>query len=172
VTLAVTGNTISGRSFSTFGVTVCQRHRLPLTEVDEIYGWLVTVERRLTLCVFPVFSVAVMEKCCDACGDGEYYFRSKVSTFRVTVCQRHRLPLIGSRPDLRLVFTVERRRLSVYFLYLAWRLWKSVVTLAVTENTISGRRFRRYRVTVCQWHRLPLTEVDEIYGWLVQWKDA
>jgi hypothetical protein len=53
---------------------------VPLTEVDEIYGWLVTVERRLTLCVFPVFSVAVMEKCCDACGDGEYYFRSKVST--------------------------------------------------------------------------------------------
>jgi hypothetical protein len=34
---------------------------------------------------------------------------------------------------------VERRRLSVYFLYLAWRLWKSVVTLAVTGNTISGR---------------------------------
>jgi hypothetical protein len=38
---------------------------------------------------------------------------------------------------------VERRRLSVYFLYLAWRLWKSVVTLAVTGNTISGRVFRR-----------------------------
>jgi hypothetical protein len=29
---------------------------------------------------------------------------------------------------------VERRRLSVYFLYLAWPLWKSVVTLAVTGN--------------------------------------
>jgi hypothetical protein len=30
-----------------------------------------------TFCVFPVFSVhmAVMEKCCDACGDVEYYFR-------------------------------------------------------------------------------------------------
>jgi hypothetical protein len=52
---------------------------------------------------------------------------------------------------------VERRRLSVYFLYLAWRLWKSVVTLAVTGNTISGRVFRRYRVTVFQRHRLPLT---------------
>jgi hypothetical protein len=26
-------------------------------------------------------------------------------------------------------------------LYLAWRLWKSVVTLAVTRNTISGRVF-------------------------------
>jgi hypothetical protein len=29
-----------------------------------------------TFCVFPVFSVAVTEKCCDACGDGEYYFLS------------------------------------------------------------------------------------------------
>jgi hypothetical protein len=28
---------------------------------------------------FPVFSVAVMEKCCDACGYGEYYFRSGFS---------------------------------------------------------------------------------------------
>jgi hypothetical protein len=27
-------------------------------------------------CVFPVFRVAVLEKCCDACGDEEYYFRS------------------------------------------------------------------------------------------------
>jgi hypothetical protein len=32
-----------------------------------------------TFCVFRVFSVAVMEKCCDACGDGEYYFRSGFS---------------------------------------------------------------------------------------------
>jgi nitrate reductase NapE component len=32
-----------------------------------------------TFCVFPVFSVAVMEKCCDACGDGEYYFSSRFS---------------------------------------------------------------------------------------------
>jgi hypothetical protein len=29
----------------------------------------------------------------------------------------------------------------VYFLYLALRLWKSVVTLAVKGNTISGRVF-------------------------------
>jgi hypothetical protein len=27
----------------------------------------------------------------------------------------------------------------VCFLYLAWRLWKSVVTLAVTRNTISDQ---------------------------------
>jgi hypothetical protein len=29
-----------------------------------------------TFCVFPVFSVAVMEKCCDADGDGNKYFQS------------------------------------------------------------------------------------------------
>jgi hypothetical protein len=27
----------------------------------------------------------------------------------------------------------------VYFLYLAWRLWKSAATLAVTGNTTFGR---------------------------------
>jgi hypothetical protein len=52
------------------------------------------------------------------------------------------MPLTGSRWDIRwLIALVERSRLSVYFLYLAWRLWKSVVTLAVTGNTVSGRVF-------------------------------
>jgi hypothetical protein len=37
------------------------------------------VERR-RLSVY--FSVAVMEKCCDACGDGEYYFRSGFSALQ------------------------------------------------------------------------------------------
>jgi hypothetical protein len=32
-----------------------------------------------TFCEFPVFCVAVMEKCCDGCGDEEYYFRSGFS---------------------------------------------------------------------------------------------
>jgi hypothetical protein len=82
VTLAVTGNNISGRNFRRCRMTVCQRHRLPLREVDNLYSWLVTVERRLTLCVFPVFSVAVMGKCCDACGEAEYSYRSKVSPIR------------------------------------------------------------------------------------------
>jgi hypothetical protein len=29
-----------------------------------------------TFCVIPVFIVDVKEKCCDACGDEEYYFPS------------------------------------------------------------------------------------------------
>jgi hypothetical protein len=42
-------------------------------------------------------------------------------------------------------------------LYLAWRLWKSVVTLAVTGNTISGWIFLFQRVPEFEGHRLPLT---------------
>jgi hypothetical protein len=42
-------------------------------------------------------------------------------------------------------------------LYLAWRLWKSVVTLAVEGNTIYGRFFRFQRVREFYGHRLPLT---------------
>jgi hypothetical protein len=42
-------------------------------------------------------------------------------------------------------------------LYLAWRLWKSVVTLAVKGSTISGRVFWRHRVPQFKGHRMPLT---------------
>jgi hypothetical protein len=115
-------------------------------------------------CVFPVFSVAVMEKCCDACGDGEYYFRSGFRRQRVPVFQRHRLPLTGSRWDIRWLIGRGTKPNSVYFLYLAWRLWKSVVTLAVTGNTFSGQVFRRQRVPVFQSQRMQLIEVVETYG--------
>jgi hypothetical protein len=70
--------------------------------------------------VFPVLSVSVMEKCYDACGDGENFFRLCFSAFRgygvsgallstgntsgrvfrryrVTVFEKHRLPKTGSR---------------------------------------------------------------------------
>jgi hypothetical protein len=80
VTLAVTGNTISDQRFRRFGVTVCQRHRLPLTGSRPDLRWVIYSIKTPTFCVFPVFSVVVMEKCCDACGDGEYYFRSGFST--------------------------------------------------------------------------------------------
>jgi hypothetical protein len=39
-----------------------------------------------TFCVFPVFSVAVMEKCCDACGDGEYYLAVGLFGVRGFLC--------------------------------------------------------------------------------------
>jgi hypothetical protein len=51
-----------------------QRHRLPLT--GSLWDLRLLVGRRTkpTFSVFPVFSVVVMEKCCDACGDEDYCF--------------------------------------------------------------------------------------------------
>jgi hypothetical protein len=42
-----------------------------------------------------------------------------------------------------------------FFVYLAWRLWKSVLRLAIRGNSISGRVVRRQRVPVFDKHRLP-----------------
>jgi hypothetical protein len=38
--------------------------------------WLSGRGKTPTFCVFPVIGVAVMEKCCEGCIAGEYYFRS------------------------------------------------------------------------------------------------
>jgi hypothetical protein len=76
VTLSVTRNITSGRVLQRQGVLMCQELRLPLTGSRWDIRWLSVRGMTPTLCVFPVFSVAVMEKCCDACGDRKYYFRS------------------------------------------------------------------------------------------------
>jgi hypothetical protein len=47
--------------------------------------------------------------------------------------------------------------LRVFFVYLAWRLWKSVLRLAVLGNSISDGVVRRQRVRVFEGHRLPST---------------
>jgi hypothetical protein len=99
-----------------------------------------------------------MEKCCDACGDGENYFGPVFSTLQgdsvrgasIAVDRKSTGHTVGELqwkdPDFLCIS-----------LYLAWRLWKSVVTLAVTGNTISGRVFRRHRVSIYEGHRVPLT---------------
>jgi hypothetical protein len=79
VTLTVTENTISGLVVWRRRVPVFQRHRLPLTGSRWDIRWLIGRGTKPTFCVFPVFCVAVMEKCCDAHGDGEYYLRSILS---------------------------------------------------------------------------------------------
>jgi hypothetical protein len=43
------------------------------------------------------------------------------------------------------------------FVYLASRLWKGVLRLAVRENSSSCRVFRRQRVPVFEGHRMPST---------------
>jgi hypothetical protein len=56
----------------------------------------------------------------------------------------------------------------VYFHYLALRLWKSVVTLAVTEITNCGKIFLRRSMNVCERHRLPLTGSRCDIRWLIR----
>jgi hypothetical protein len=70
------GEYYSGRVVWRQRMLVSRKHRLSLTGSRWDIRWLSGRGKTPTLCVFPVFSAAVMEKCCDACGDGEYYFRS------------------------------------------------------------------------------------------------
>jgi hypothetical protein len=98
VTLAVTGNTISGRVIPALQGDGVSEASTALTGSRRDIPWVSYSGKTPTFCVFPVFSVAVMEKCCDACGDGEYYFRSGFSALQGDgTFQRHRLPLTGSR---------------------------------------------------------------------------
>jgi hypothetical protein len=52
---------------------------------------------------------------------------------------------------------VSCRGKTPIFVYLAWRLFKNVVRLAVRGNSISGRVVRRQRVPVFEGHRLSAT---------------
>jgi hypothetical protein len=79
VTLVVTGNTISGRVLLFQRVPEFKRHRIPLTGSRCYIRWLIDRRTKPIFCVFAVFSVAVMERGCDAYRDGEYYFRSSFS---------------------------------------------------------------------------------------------
>jgi hypothetical protein len=73
---------------------------------------------------------------------------------RVPVFEEPRLPSTGSRWDIRWVSGGGKTR---FFVFLAWRLWKGVLRLAVRGNSISGRIFRRKGVPVFDKHRLPST---------------
>jgi hypothetical protein len=55
---------------------VFEWHRLALTKCGLDIWRLNGRGKTPIFCVFPVYSVAVMENCCDVCGDGKYYFRS------------------------------------------------------------------------------------------------
>jgi hypothetical protein len=52
---------------------------VPLTGSRYDIRWLIGRRTKPTFCVFSVFGAAVTENCCDACGDGKYYFRSGFS---------------------------------------------------------------------------------------------
>jgi hypothetical protein len=49
---------------------------VPLTGSRCDIRWLIGRRTKPTFCVFPVFSMAFLAKCFEACGDVDYYFRS------------------------------------------------------------------------------------------------
>jgi hypothetical protein len=142
VTLAVKGNTISGRSFPFQRVPEFYRHRLLLTGSRCYIQWLIDRRTKPIFCVFPVFSVAVMEKCCDACREGN------------TICGRSFSVSEGAGVSLASI-TVDRKSMGhkmadrssneADFLCISCiergGYGKGVVTLAVKGNTISGWLF-------------------------------
>jgi hypothetical protein len=54
---------------------------------------------------------------------------------------------------------VSCRGITFFLVYLAWRIWQSVLRLAVRGNSISGRVDQRQRVPVFEKHRLPSTAI-------------
>jgi hypothetical protein len=138
----VKGNTNSGQVFHRQRVQEYKGHRSLLTGSRWDIRWLIGRRTKPIFCVFPVFSVAVLERGCDACRDGEYYLRSvfsvpkgaRVSWASTAINRKSMADRTSNEADF------------LCFLYLTWRLWKSVVTLVVTGKTISGRVFRRYGV--------------------------
>jgi hypothetical protein len=76
VTNAHTGTTNYGHVARRQRLSGLQKHRVLLTGSRWDIRFLSDRGKTPTFCVFTVFSVAVMEKCCDACGGGEYYLRS------------------------------------------------------------------------------------------------
>jgi hypothetical protein len=73
---------------------------------------------------------------------------------RVPVFEEHRLPSTASRRNIR---QVSCRGINCIFVYSAWRLWQSVLRLAVRGNCNCDRVVRRQRVPVFEKHRLPST---------------
>jgi hypothetical protein len=76
VTLALTGITMSDRVPRRQRMPVFEWHRLAIAGSRFDIRWLSGRGKTPIFCVIPVLSVAVMEKCCDANGGGEYYLRS------------------------------------------------------------------------------------------------
>jgi hypothetical protein len=73
---------------------------------------------------------------------------------RVPVFEMNRLPSTASQREKRWVSWRGKPRIIVHS---AWRLWKSVLRLAVRRNCISDGVVRRQRVSVFEGHRLPST---------------
>jgi hypothetical protein len=69
VTLAVNGDTLSGQVVRREAMPVSKKHRLLLTGSRWEKRWLIGRRTKPVSTLFLVINVAVMEKCCDACGE-------------------------------------------------------------------------------------------------------
>jgi hypothetical protein len=83
---------------------------------------------------------------------GNSISRRVVRRQRVPVFEKHRLPSTAIRRDIR---QVSCRGKTPIFVYLAWRLFQSVLRLAVRGNSIPDGVVRRQRVPVFEGPRLP-----------------
>jgi hypothetical protein len=130
--------------------------------------WLIVRRTKPTFCVFPLFSVAVMERGCDACFHGDCCFWSgfsapeaaSVSVASTVVDRKSMGHTVADRSSNEADFVC-------ILLCLAWRLWRSVVKLAVKRDTICGRVFRRQGVPEFKRPREPLTGSRWDKRWLI-----
>ena len=74
--VAVRGITISGRVVRCQRVSIFERHRLRSTGSRYDIQWVSSSGKLFSY----VYTVAVMGKCCEACGVGEFGFRLGFST--------------------------------------------------------------------------------------------
>jgi hypothetical protein len=122
MTLPVAGNTTCGRVRWRHTVPVFEWHRMPLTGSRCEKCWLSGRVKKPTCSVIPVFNVAVLEKCCDNCGDGEYYLRSSSSANE-------------DASDREATSGVDRSSMGQL---LAERLWKDADFLCTSCNLRGG----------------------------------
>jgi hypothetical protein len=85
VTLVVTENINCGQFFLFQRVPEFERHRLLLTESRCYIQWVIDRRTKPIFCVFPVYSVAVMDRGCDACRDAGVLF--PIGFFDFKVCR-------------------------------------------------------------------------------------
>jgi hypothetical protein len=71
---------------------------------------------------------------------GDSTYGGVIRRHRKPVFERHRIRSKIGRWDIR---WVSGRVKTWFLLYLAWRLWKSVLRLSAKENTISSEVVRR-----------------------------
>jgi hypothetical protein len=149
--LAVRGNSISCRVVLHQRVPEFEEHRLPSTASRQDKR---QVSCRGITCIFVYLAWRLWKRVLRLAVRGNSSSGRVVRRRRVPVFEKHRLPSTGSRWDMRQVSCCEE---TPIFVYLAWRLWKNVLTLAVRGNSLSDGVVRRHRVPVFQGHRLPST---------------